>query len=1716
MAFASFQSRFIVNCIAIFFLSLFLSVQSPHDAKAVISDECAGLIQTGILCRLVSVPTVEGVLPVRSNGAISAFVAAKIKQANLTSGAVELGLFTLLPGEVQKRCTEGAGTASSDKLGVALLCLRPVCLHNSPPETCRPILQAISSAKNLGVLQAIVANYAKSCGPNDACNISPEAVELVLAADQLRQFLIGEISNSWSEICPENASEYIATCTRRIAKLAEQISQQYALSSAWHYAISQIRTSDKVSLGKSIIERLPEVDQFEKAWAEVAPLAEKGKDANSSALFALTPALADALAKCAAATVSMVRALKSAVDDERFDVAQKQLDGLRNFFKTEIPGSADFTKLKDALPKAISRDDPRWREIAKSIRGLVAQVDRLQLAVLKQSEKALLPSEAKLCPDGQQGRARFDSNAGTIEYCYPDAKVVSGLKVSGLRFKYAPCGAPASQCSTEGDLQILWRFKDGPVIAQSLGLEEIHSNVVFDPGGNTPRVLLRNSAPSFAFRQKDSVLASAISQVFPSPLAVRVISADVSSGPQTKLVLSVGINVPGLTDVTQMSVKLTQDGVFLEDGSRLDDILAFAQEKLLATLAGRKVQFGGWNLDLVRGERKAGCTGAVSFEMTARASVVAVSSKADVVFVACDSKLSVRIADISKELERELSSIVNENLGRISKDLKLASDIKFSIRDEQVHALLGIAFGKCSAPIDLNLSKKVELAADVRDLTRCALSEAAAGAIAFAIDGIGFKATSQPGVYCSETIPTIGRFCLSGVAPPFTSPSGTLQSDGDALKGIGEKLPPVIRDNAVVRSIGLESGHIVVTADVTLPGVGPLRDLKFQISSSGISAVSLGAALRAAASEKLKGKSLNIAGIELGNIEITKADEKELGIAGTVSYGGFSGKVEVDILPSLKVKPIPPRPEDIGIAVLKQVLGPISAVKNIELVNSSDGVPALQVEVEVTVPIFDKSDFKAGAVVEAKAGGKLKFAGPVSITLPIPWIEVWWIAIGRIRSRLDLNKPLNDISIGASLTIIPGEGSYDVIGIDGDLHIRPKSVQLDSTLSIISIPLGQTTGEWRYSEGMLEVNIGTTNLPDIIPLPSGHLVIDGQACAIAGSASAKLLGAKIASAGAGLLIGSSVCTVGPPRDPVVANLNQRCGARGPIGSICILGDVAFGGINGKGIFSSRIDQIMPTITGDIDVAKLATFSVRVNSSLVRLSTSVLGFRLAVVLPNVEGLNEEFLRRLIENLLKPSIDLNALLRGDIKISPASKSGHGDDAMVDGKDDGSSPPGNPSDGPKKENGGNKSDPAKPNTPAPPVAKLPGGYLGPPGPVKLEIRQYKSSEFWEVIENFGGRQYPMFPHLFSRNDADDLRTGRSVIFNYSPLQLPDGGDALLACKGWPCKSDGVVAIRAYPQAESGVSPSNAAVISISNGLQAVDAKDANFTRVSPQPDGTFAFPSLIRFLANRSLVHDVSPAAIMCAQSAANKECELDLLRTPSGLVLAWKYFSEGSLVPDTSFARLILDQSCQATCDENKVAGLLNFNGGFYSLNLRKAPVVGLRHSVKLDSSSKQVKTEDFIDQLGPNDAVPAKSWPVAVSMPDQGWFRPFDPIVSHPLLEDLLSEMASKIGDSAKVRLWMLSDEFVSALVEDGGAATVWSGLKQNGKSCLRSQGLAAVMSKISVWSQQGFVEPAYGQVLSKQEGREDLMRSLADPLPRRGQFSRNPLLLLGDPAASCK
>jgi hypothetical protein len=58
---------------------------------------------------------------------------------------------------------------------------------------------------------------------------------------------------------------------------------------------------------------------------------------------------------------------------------------------------------------------------------------------------------------------------------------------------------------------------------------------------------------------------------------------------------------------------------------------------------------------------------------------------------------------------------------------------------------------------------------------------------------------------------------------------------------------------------------------------------------------------------------------------------------------------------------------DFSAQAVKQVLASVSDIKDLQVITSPDGVPAIRAEVEVSIPILAPSDFKAGAVLREES-----------------------------------------------------------------------------------------------------------------------------------------------------------------------------------------------------------------------------------------------------------------------------------------------------------------------------------------------------------------------------------------------------------------------------------------------------------------------------------------------------------------------------------------------------------------------------------------------------------------------------------------------------------------------------------------------------------------------------------------------------------------------------
>lgn len=1684
-------------------------------------DVCSGLPQTGLLCRIAAageLPT--DALPARALGSISAFVAATLHHEDTSTGGIERRLFSLVPEPARSRCINAAKNLQNPRLGEAILCLRPACLTSSPAPICKPIVNTLLDA-DIRALRSISQGLLKDCSKAESCSLSAEAIELVVATDALRTFVLDQItSTSWPSFCPESS---VPVCSKRLADLAEQYLRRYANAAAWHLAIQQLNSSRGTWAANFLAS--PEVTHFEQAWAEIQKTIDRRNgDAEANDLFVLTPGMQEQTKKLSTLTESLSIVANSLITDERINVTNQLIADSRVFFQTA--GAIDFLdkdlRVKfEQLPKGpVSRKDSDWRNRESLARELSNSIQNIQQKLAIKLGGDTLSENQKSCASE---KPRLDANGGILEFCYPVAKGTTGLQIVGLKFHFVPCRAPLRNCDTDGDFQILWRLNNGPVVARSLGLNGVASsiNTSADPTGTSPIVVLKSHAPNYSFRHFDDVTLATIREILPSPISLTFIRSEVIDGPEVRIELSAGLDFDGLRDLQKIQLRLSRDGLSFENGAKSQDVVGHVQTRILEAIRGSQIKHGPFEVVLKNGNVAAECPNKFGFNLLGDLKLPG-GLKTEAALKSCGQSLTLSVNSLEATLRKHFAGVLNNALSTLPKITAAQVDessVKIYASNNDLRLLTNVKVQECATVLDFSLSQRL---ADqfsgniVGKIAQCVLANQLKNApVLFKFGEIPFKATDTPGVFCTEKETPIGRFCVSGVKEPYDQIDAELQSDGEAVRKLTNALQPLVGDSAVVKQLKVSKSRVVAILDVTLPFIGKLNDLNLTITNSGILSdirPLLRAAVNTRLSELTAGNELTIAGVKLRNISLT--EKSEVSFAGQVSYGGFLATADIEILPKFNVTVRKPSVAE-ALNALKPVLGLIADVNSIDVVDTPDGIPALNFDVKVGMKLFDY-DFSIGTVVEARTNGKLRFAGPVSLTLPQPWIPLSYVAVGRIRGRVDLNE-FKDVTVGASLTLAPGEGTYEIIGVDGDLHVGPRSVDLNAVLKVISLPLGQSVGSWRFREGMLEVNVGTSSLPDIIPLPSGHLIIDGQACAFAGSASAKLMGAQLASVGAGVLVGSAICKVGAPRDQLISEIIKRCGSRGPLAQLCLFGAIKFGDISGSGLFSTRLDQIVPNVSGQFDLAGLAKFEVGLNASRAKLETSVLGFRLKLILPSVDGLNEAFLRRLIENLLKSSIDLDALLRGDIQINPAAKGGRSDDAMVDdapAKDD---PANNTAKSPEP-NGNIKGPPAPPKQLQTPPS-VAGDYEGPRGTIQLGLRQFGSTAYWQVMERLGQSEVPRYSYLFSNTDAERLRKGTAVFANYLDgidVTLSDGSTVLLACTPWPCTYAKVSAIRAYRSPETeGVKLPESLSLNLESAVNAL--KNETFASVDAS-DGFFNYPALMRILAERAIKGESDAISAVCLPSA-DEPCEAGLIRRANSRSLLERWRSNVRAIQPDSLAGQLLDKACSQECDPKKTPSILKRrNSDVLALAKLNGAVLSL-HSDFVSSNEGQYRRETTLEQINLNDFSITKSWKVSNHVRGATSFSIWDSSVDHPLLQDLLVEISSKVPKEQPLNLFFSSEQYASAITGSGASETIWSAVRQGDKSCIRQAPVVQILAKIADWSRTGKMNAQFAVTISTPDNRNLLLDRLATPTNSdrsEKEFFLSPLLLFGDVGLACK
>ena len=801
------------------------------------ADVCAGLPQTGLLCRIAAAGDVATeVLPARAIGAISAFVASKIHGEDPAAGAIERRLFSLVPEPARGMCRNAARDLQNPQLGEAILCIRPVCLSSAAPQSCKSIIASFSP-KDVAALRSVSQGLIKDCSKPESCSISAAAVELAIAAEQLRPFAVSQVdSPTWSSFCPENS---VPICSKRLADLAEQYVRRYSNAAAWHLAINQLNTSKGTWAAGLLASR--EVKQFEDAWAEIQKTIDRRSgDAAADDLFPLSSEMQGRIKNIAAVTEGLSVFVNSLIIDERIHVTNQLIADSRIFL--QAAGALDLldkdlkSRFEQLPQQPVTRQDSDWRAKESLARELATAVQTIQQKIVSKVRGDSLSQAQNSCAAGSR---RIDPNAGVLEFCYPPAKDSSGLQIVGLKFRFVPCTAPLRKCDTKGDFQLLWRLNN-TVVARPLGLDVFSStiNTGVDIASVAPIVVLKNQAPAFSFNHLDDVTLATIREILPAPISLTLVRSDVIDGPEARFEFIAGLDFEGLRSLRTFQLRLSRDGATL-DGVSSQDILRQVQLKLLEAVEGARIKYGPFEVTLKKGTVATECPNAFGFILPGNVTLPN-GIRTAVELNSCGQRLALEIPSIEASLRVQLASTLNSALGAVP-TIKSAqveeSTVKIYASNNELRLLAGVRIGECQTVLDFNLSGSFTeqltggLAAKI---VKCILADQLKNApVLFKLGELAFKKTDKEGVFCTEKETPIGRLCVSGVKEPYNDfDKAELQSDGEAFRKLTNGLREKFHDTIVVKELKLSKSRVVALMDFTLPFLGKLNDLTFTISNS--------------------------------------------------------------------------------------------------------------------------------------------------------------------------------------------------------------------------------------------------------------------------------------------------------------------------------------------------------------------------------------------------------------------------------------------------------------------------------------------------------------------------------------------------------------------------------------------------------------------------------------------------------------------------------------------------------------------------------------------------------------------------------------------------------------------------------------------------------------------------------------------------------------------
>lgn len=1199
---------------------------------------------------------------------------------------------TLLDGGNASRfCAtlEEKAKLSADVATVA--CIRPACLvakdFDAIAHHCAPLKNESAKATRRTVAEFLAdkKNLAESfgCGVpaekgNTAVCVGAEAAELAVKVDQLLQFAKDLRDADLPALASCKRGRAALDCRNAMGEVLLKVGKTWASGTA---------ISESFRREPTLVTSLDPGKAFNPRWEKVdrlIPSAEQLEKAENNpfpfdARFVI--ALLDSEASINDVLARMSNVLREGVSEKfaRGKLVAAMLD--------KIPVAYDephnFGKCRLALEawssKELKADD---EASAFELAGFLSEnnhcVALAEEALIMRVSGRAKGSLAHACPNGV-GVTQVDQ--GIADYCFKSGK--RSLGPVGLRFNFRPCAdIKDNPCVTVGYLSLLVRVGvngQANVVDYPLGISDIQARIT----GRS--VIILAIPPQVAYAPPDEgLMMESLQRLLPPAFSITALSsislADNLDVSVRGMELSVaGLRLPKICATFSAGDLAFGDDPDCADPEKTTSSLAEAARRALenkfadtgpVSLAGVSVPLD--ELKVLRAPEDR-CTanseklGDVAIAALDQLVAICGSARID---IGAGQSLPITILWQGASSQAAWRIFVDEAQARSVIQSKLPDVNVESIVSEAGNLRVRITESRgCRFTLDVGFSAagvKSNLAETIAKLGLCKLEIA---------DLPNLEQVTLLGLTFTGDGPRAARACLARELTP-DGPTCIRNVRFDAPGKPNFKQAVLEDDGRLARLLQKRLDHLLPGGMVTILEVLPtlkarvvvptLKPIEFEIRdfAESLEAVAL-SEFREGVAETFLKKPIDIGPVTVTGLRLLPPhdDIRKLDVEVEIAYGSDKLRTTLHVLPKLKLEP----PPDAGaiLAGIKQAFGGLQLPGNPDVIVGADGVPV--VRVEVSLPVIANA-LQAAGTIEWRPGknSKPRFNGPMTLTWAGYTPIFAGVDIGNISGSFDFENSEN-ISLSASFALTGGDATNNLLRLTGTISYnkQARTITADSGFFLANTLFARSLTAVNLDQYSIESSLTSEGVAAYLPLPTVKVGIYGEACLASGKATVTLFKSfELADVVALIVLPKCASDLALQEQKIAALDSKECMGPTKSGLLCVAARFnVLSLFNGRGVVKTPLRSFSPVV--DIDGDALGAH-LNINASLKRIKVraDVKVLKVTVVFPSPAGIDARVLKKLLENLLRPSIDLQSLLDGDIVISP--QQGKGGDGAANGKD------------------------------------------------------------------------------------------------------------------------------------------------------------------------------------------------------------------------------------------------------------------------------------------------------------------------------------------------------------------------------------------------------------------------------------------------------------------